>query len=566
MWNSYPILRPTIAALLGMVGVNFLLTRIPFSIYITLGLLALTVATTAFLYRSQNRELHKTPFGLSALLAFFFLGATLAHWRYQHVESKAFDTHKWRTGVVVTEPVEKTKWWTCQFRDKDGTLHAAYLAKTDSLNHTRPDILVGDSLWILSYFEMPTSPYLKAKKQREMDEWKQKKEERKRKRKGGGVVAVSSADTVRTAADRSKYDGYSSYLFYKGVSSIIYSSEGSWGHYYRDGESAASFRRHLQSDKGIAAAMREQYDEAQFTEKAQVILEAMTTGDKSAMTPQLKQQFSDAGISHVLALSGFHLTVIVSLLDVLLLRGLFSRRWRKISALLILPCIWAFVFIVGAPPSLLRAALMCSAFQVAMVIGHGQQLKNAVALAGFVMLMINPMLIMDVGFQLSFLSIVGIAVMGVPLCTWCGRQTGRWSVVLDILIISFTCSLFTFPVVSYHFGQVPVYGLLSNLFVSLIATLIMWAAVFWWIFFWWGWMKGVLTAVLNFLTGAMAFVAEKVASLPLSTIPYHPSMAEVCLIYALIICLIAYFYNKKQRLLVASALLLCCIPVCHMIG
>ena len=115
--------------------------------------------------------------------------------------------------------------------------------------------------------------------------------------------------------------------------------------------------------------------------------------------------FSKAGISHVLALSGFHLTVIVALLDVLLMRGLFKRRWRKITALMIIPFIWAFTLIAGLPPSLVRATTMCSFLQLALVIGNNQGLKNACGIAVFLMLVANPLQIMDVGFQLSFLSL-----------------------------------------------------------------------------------------------------------------------------------------------------------------
>ena len=390
-----------------------------------------------------------------------------------------------------------------------------------------------------------------------------KRRNNKRKKDSDNEGMSTAASDAAGREDRSKYDGYSNYLFFHGFSSVIYCSEGAWGFCYDDPGQQADFRRQLAENKDIASAMHERYVSAGFSEEANAIVDAMTTGNKTEISKQLRQQFSDAGISHVLALSGFHLTVIVSLIDVLLLRGVFSRRWRRMSALLVIPFIWAFAYIAGFPPSLVRATIMCSVFQLALVVGHGQQLKNAAAIAGFFMIAFSPMIIMDVGFQLSFLSIVGIAVMGAPLCTWLGQKTGRWAYVLDILCISLTCTLFTFPVVAYHFGQVPLYSLLSNLFVSLIATLIMWAAVFWWIFSWCNPVCGLLTSVLNGLTRAMVFVAESVSQLPMATVKYSPNILEVICLYLVIGYVLVYSYNKKRKYLGISALMMLLVPVVH---
>ena len=597
MWNSYPILRPTIALLLGMVGANVVLGRVHFSIYIPFALFALSVVCSVCLFYRKNKSVptRNNRFGAAALAAFFFLGATLAHWRFISVEAHTIDSRKCRFGVVDSQPVEKTKWWTFQFRENDGAVYMAYLAKGDSTDHVPPELLVGDSIWLVTYFDMPTSPFLKSQRQTQMDQrkhaWKLRKQamEVRKKVKKAEREAKKNKDNIKTSKrrnnkrkkdsdnegmstaasdaagreDRSKYDGYSNYLFFHGFSSVIYCSEGAWGFCYDDPGQQADFRRQLAENKDIASAMHERYASAGFSEEANAIVDAMTTGNKTEISKQLRQQFSDAGISHVLALSGFHLTVIVSLIDVLLLRGVFSRRWRRMSALLVIPFIWAFAYIAGFPPSLVRATIMCSVFQLALVVGHGQQLKNAAAIAGFFMIAFSPMIIMDVGFQLSFLSIVGIAVMGAPLCTWLGQKTGRWAYVLDILCISLTCTLFTFPVVAYHFGQVPLYSLLSNLFVSLIATLIMWAAVFWWIFSWCNPVCGLLTSVLNGLTRAMVFVAESVSQLPMATVKYSPNILEVICLYLVIGYVLVYSYNKKRKYLGISALMMLLVPVVH---
>lgn len=571
MWSSYPILRPTIAALLGMMGANFLLSRIHFSIYIPLILLAVAVGATAWIYRRHTSLSNQSPaFGIGAMTAFFLLGATMIHWRFLSVEADAVGAKKMRVGVVATTPVEKTKWWTMTFHELNGAKTMLYVAKRDSTDSQMPDIQKGDTIWALSYFDMPSSPYLRKIKQREMDEWKAKKEERKRNKKKdqGEQTQDLSKDTVATDSDgerQKQFDGYADYLFYNGISSSVYVSEGAWGYKMADMPAVGYGASRHDEDKAVAELMRRQYEEAGMSEEGLAIVNAMTTGDKSVISAETKEHFSQAGISHVLALSGFHLTVIVSLLDVLLMRSLFKRRWKRLTALIIIPFIWAFAAIAGFPPSLVRATVMCSVFQLALVVGHGQQLKNAAAIAGFFMLLANPLLIMNVGFQLSFLSIIGIAVMGAPLCTWIGQKTGRWAVILDIIAISLTCTLFTFPVVAYHFGQIPLYSIISNLAVSLIATLIMWGAVLWWIFVWCQPVLSFLTKVLDYLAQAMVWVADKVAAMPMSTIVYKPNILEVAVLYAITAFLIAFVYKKERKLVWISALLLACLPAVHYI-
>ena len=182
MWNSYPILRPTIALLLGMVGANVVLGRVHFSIYIPFALFALSVACSVCLFYRKNKSVpaRNKRFGAAALAAFFFLGATLAHWRFISVEAHTIDSRKCRFGVVDSQPVEKTKWWTFQFRENDGAVYMAYLAKGDSTDHVPPELLVGDSIWLVTYFDMPTSPFLKSQRQTQMDQrkhaWKLRKQ------------------------------------------------------------------------------------------------------------------------------------------------------------------------------------------------------------------------------------------------------------------------------------------------------------------------------------------------------------------------------------------------------
>lgn len=136
------------------------------------------------------------------------------------------------------------------------------------------------------------------------------------------------------------------------------------------------------------------------------LLAALTLGDKSLLTSETQQLFSNTGTSHVLALSGLHIGILISLFNLLLLNRL-RRGWQHLTAtLFLLAALGGFVFLVGAPLSLLRAALMFSLMQVAQSIQRTHSLSlNNLALAALLLLIIDPFTLFDVGFQLSFTAV-----------------------------------------------------------------------------------------------------------------------------------------------------------------
>jgi len=566
MWNNSPIFRPAIATIIGMVGMNFCLQYFHFSILYTWGclMLILLLLLTIYLYKSSGK--HVKLFTVVALSAFSIIGALIMQWNYLMVEECAHVGRKIRIGTAITNPLEKEKWWTFKLKERDGGIDMIYLAK-DTEKH--PDnIQIGDSIYIISYFNYPTSLYQRKIEQSLIDDRNIKKEISKKKTKNrvynNSKISINHHGDKNSVVDTLKnhgfnlldkeFEGFKRYLFYQGVSSVAFSSPYAWGFYYADSNAINVHRNNMPFYHDIASKMKNKYKMAGFSRNSEAIIEAMTTGNKSEIPTEIKTQFSKAGISHVLALSGFHLTVIITFFDVLLMRGLFKRRWKKITALMIIPVIWTFAFIAGMPPSLVRATAMCSVIQLALVIGNMQQLKNACGIALFAMILFNPLHIMDVGFQLSFLSVSGIASVGLPLCSWFRQKVGKWAFITDIISISLVCTLFTFPLVAYHFGQIPIYSIISNLILSLIATVFMWTAVMWWIFVWWSGANSVFTWVLDTLASFMVKTSELIANFPFATIQFKPNFLQVVFIYITGALVYFFFRNRKKQYYVAISI------------
>lgn len=224
--------------------------------------------------------------------------------------------------------------------------------------------------------------------------------------------------------------------------------------------------------------------------REQAVVAAMVLGDKSALTKELREIYSVSGASHVLALSGLHLGIIYFLLSFIFVR----MGWRVASQLFTLPVIWLFALMVGFSPSVVRAATMLTVYGIVALLGRQSLSLNTLALAAIVMLVFNPLALWDVGFQLSFMAVLGIIVffpvfnsvfefiLG-KILTKEGRikrlihQIFSW--ILGLAAVSIATQMTTAPLVAFYFGRFPVYFLVTNFVAIPLVTIILYvAAVF----------------------------------------------------------------------------------------
>lgn len=207
------------------------------------------------------------------------------------------------------------------------------------------------------------------------------------------------------------------------------------------------------------------------------LLVALSIGDKSLLEPEVKHAFSSAGAIHVLAVSGLHVGVLFMVLNFIF--GFFgSRRLIKgFRITVVLGGIWAYAMLTGFPPSVLRACTMFSFVAFGQVLRRESSIFNTLSLSAFILLLTNPLLIFDVGFQLSYAAVFGICFFQPPLA----RKFSSSNKVLDYLVqlmsVTVAAQLTTFPFVLYYFNQFPIYFWLVNIFLipliflDLIATI-----------------------------------------------------------------------------------------------
>ena len=281
----------------------------------------------------------------------------------------------------------------------------------------------------------------------------------------------------------------------------------------------------------------EHFQQQPMDDDAYGVIAAMALGDKTALSKDLKDTFSRVGASHILALSGLHLMIIYSIVTLVI--G--WHRYRIATQSITVLAIWAFALLAGLPTSVVRSAFMISIYAL-LSLGYRERMSvNTLAFAGVVLLMISPLSLYDLGFQLSFAAVLSILLIH-PLINGLiaddVQQRHRWlSTAWGLVTVSVAAQIGTAPLVAYHFGRFSTWFLLSNFIVIPSAWFILGGTLLCLALSGWSWAASGLFSLLVWLTNAMNHALGWVAQLPLSSIEgIRLGAIQLFLIYIIIVC------------------------------
>ena len=210
---------------------------------------------------------------------------------------------------------------------------------------------------------------------------------------------------------------------------------------------------------------------------------ALLLGASDQLDPGTIQSYAASGTLHVLSVSGMHVALVYVVLLKLLL-PFEKRRWGKwMSIFLQLTFLWFYATLTGLCPSVMRSVTMLSVVIAGRAFNRNAHLLNSLAASAFILLIIDPMLLFDIGFQLSYLAVVGIVMLQPKLeSIWEPNQNTFHGKVLShlwtLISVTVVAQIFTFPLGLYYFNQFPTYFLLSNLVVIPLSTIVMYAGLF----------------------------------------------------------------------------------------
>ena len=284
---------------------------------------------------------------------------------------------------------------------------------------------------------------------------------------------------------------------------------------------------------------------------------ALLLGYTDEIDQGLIRDYAATGAMHILSVSGMHVGIIFLVLDKLLQFMQRKKSGMLLKTILVILFIWTYALITGLSPAVLRAAAMLSLVVTGKAMKRNPEVLNILIASVFFLLYMDPSLLMDVGFQLSYLAVLGIVILYRPIYDL--YVTSNWlpDKIWAIMAVSIAAQLATTPVSLYYFHQYPNYFMLTNLFVVPLSSLVIYL--------------GILVLALGSVPLLSVLLAKSLIFLVwllnssihlIETFPYsvtkgvYITITEMLLFYAFIILMIIWLFLKRKIFLFASIVLL----------
>ena len=284
---------------------------------------------------------------------------------------------------------------------------------------------------------------------------------------------------------------------------------------------------------------------------------ALILGERADIDYETNTAFRLSGISHIIAVSGLHVSILVALLYFL------TGRNRFLSGIIGIPCLLLFAAMVGFTPSITRAGIMQGLMLIALMLDREYDSTTALAFAGLCILIGNPFAILSVSFQLSFGCMVGIFLFSERIYDYLIERLGegkklvaklkRW--LAASVSITSGANIVTTPLVAYYFGAVSLVGVLTNLLTLWIVSIIFY---------------GILLAcgcslitisfgtavawIVSFMIRFVETVAKLLASVPLAAVYTESPYIVIWLVVCYVLITVFLLLKKKSVLLLSCCL------------
>ncbi len=292
------------------------------------------------------------------------------------------------------------------------------------------------------------------------------------------------------------------------------------------------------------------------------VAEALLLGYRQDISDDTWQAFSNSGIVHIIAISGMHMAMVYGTIRWLLLLIPSFRKRKKLALSFAILFMWLFACITGLPASVCRAAIMFTFIAWGEMQDQKSNSLNMLAASAFCMLCFNPMLLQDVGFQLSYLAVISLILFYGPIYNLYYVANTYFDLIWKLTAVTLAAQILTFPVCIYYFHQFPLLFLFTNLIAVPLTTIILYAEI--------------VLVLLHFIT-PMAILLGKIVSYLLSFVnstvgwfgqltfavwsEIHISAVQMMLLFVIIAFVAFWLFSKKagQLLIALSAMMLFCI-------
>ena len=369
---------------------------------------------------------------------------------------------------------------------------------------------------------------------------------------GDNILLKARIDSISDNSNPHTFN-YSKYLRTKGITHRVFADPYAWKKCsLENGQILRKFA--FQFRDKLLEVLREN----NVTGNEFAVAAALLLGYVDDLSPDLMHDYAASGAMHVLSVSGMHVGIIYLFFEFLL--GFMNKkrlgRWFK--AIFLLAFIWFYACLTGLSPFVFRSAAMLTLPIIAKSMDRTPNMYNVIAASLLFMLAIDPFLILDVGFQLSYLAVIGLVVFYKPIYDL--YVTSAWlpDKIWSVLAVSLAAQIATLPITLYVFHQFPNYFLITNLFVVPLSSLIIYVGIMLMAFGHVPFIAMFVAKILVFLIWLLNAIIHWIEGLPFSTITgIHLSSAEMFVLYLMIIA--GFVFLTMKRIAVLYLFLITCI-------
>lgn len=274
-------------------------------------------------------------------------------------------------------------------------------------------------------------------------------------------------------------------------------------------------------------------------EETEGLMIGILIGDNEGILEEITENFSKSSLSHIVAISGSHITYIIVGLSFILTKSKIPRRKMHIITIIALII---FMFITRFSPSIVRACIMGIIMLFSKVVYRKPDILNSIALSLLIILINNPFAIMDIGLQLSYLGTLGIIFLNKPISNFLKKYINKK--IAEILSVTISAQISVIPIIAINFNTISTVFIISNLLavpLSGIITLFGYANVFIGMMF--IELANKIGIILNLLTKTLILIAEITAKIPFSTV----TVVTPSIIFIMGYYLTIYMFLKDNR-------------------
>ncbi len=280
------------------------------------------------------------------------------------------------------------------------------------------------------------------------------------------------------------------------------------------------------------------------------VISALVLGKREMVDPELRSAYTDSGAIHILAVSGLHVGIIYIFAGMVLAKLLPGKRSRYFRLLLVLLVLWVYAGITGFSPSVLRAATMFSFIAFGKESGRHSNIYNMLGASALLLLIINPFLLFEVGFQLSYLAVVGIVYIHPILYPVVYLRNTILDKAWSLIAVSIAAQIATTPLSLYYFHQFPNLFFITNLVVIPLAMVLLYGGILYIIFSWLPLVSDILWHIVNFMAWILNEFVQIISVIPHAiTSNIYIGFTAALLLYLLLVLLAGLFVHRRSSLL-----------------